>query len=142
MLMNRIHALSSTFGRRCTRENSPTVTLQIFSPFVLRRSNFNSFTSPHPEWYHSPIPAQLFFACFDALVLFGPSLNIFCHHRTVQDTPRPRQSAMVSFMHYWALQEFVAAAEYLGRFDDVKKYSTMAERVREACEKELWDGEW
>ncbi len=52
------------------------------------------------------------------------------------------QSAMVSFMHYWALQEFIAAAEYLGRPDDVKKYSTMAERVREACERELWDGEW
>jgi N,N'-diacetylchitobiose phosphorylase len=52
------------------------------------------------------------------------------------------QSAMVSFMHYWALQEFIAAAVYLGQSDDVKKYSTMAERVREACEKELWDGEW
>ena len=52
------------------------------------------------------------------------------------------QSAMVSFMHYWALQEFIAAAVYLGQSDDVKKYSTMAERVREACERELWDGEW
>jgi N,N'-diacetylchitobiose phosphorylase len=52
------------------------------------------------------------------------------------------QSAMVSFMHYWALQEFIAAAEHLGRSDDVKKYSAMAERVRDACERELWDGEW
>jgi len=52
------------------------------------------------------------------------------------------QSAMVSFMHYWALREFVAAAEHLGRSADVKVYSAMAEKVREACERELWDGEW
>ena len=52
------------------------------------------------------------------------------------------QSAMVSFMHHWALREFVEAAKSLGRTDDVKKYSAMAEKVRQACERELWDGEW
>ena len=52
------------------------------------------------------------------------------------------QSAMVSFMHYWALMEFVEAANHLGRSQDAAKYSAMAERVRAACEKELWDGEW
>ncbi|HTY10554.1 MAG TPA: N,N'-diacetylchitobiose phosphorylase [Bacteroidota bacterium] len=52
------------------------------------------------------------------------------------------QSAMVSFMHFWALKEFIAAAEFLGRSDDVIRYSAMAEKVRQACEKELWDGEW
>jgi len=52
------------------------------------------------------------------------------------------QSAMASFMHYWALQYFIEAAGFLGRADDVKKYSAMAEKVREACERELWDGEW
>lgn len=52
------------------------------------------------------------------------------------------QSAMVSFMHFWALQEFVAAARHLGRKDDVTRYSAIAERVRAACEKELWDGDW
>lgn len=52
------------------------------------------------------------------------------------------QSAMVSFMHYWALKEFVDAAKHLGRTNDVTKYSTIAERVRTACERELWDGEW
>ena len=31
---------------------------------------------------------------------------------------------------------------YLKRAEDVKHYSEMAERVRQACEKELWDGEW
>ncbi len=52
------------------------------------------------------------------------------------------QSAMVSFMHYWALKYFVDAADYLGRKDDAAKYSKVAEKVREACERELWDGEW
>lgn len=52
------------------------------------------------------------------------------------------QSAMVSFMHFWALQEFIAAARFLGRVDDVRYYTAMAEKVREACERELWDGEW
>jgi N,N'-diacetylchitobiose phosphorylase len=52
------------------------------------------------------------------------------------------QSAMVSFMHFWALQEFIAAARYLGRTEDVHRYTSIAERVKEACERELWDGEW
>ena len=52
------------------------------------------------------------------------------------------QSAMVSFMHYWALQEFADAASFLGRSADVARYLGMAERVRDACERELWDGDW
>ncbi|MGO9481625.1 MAG: GH36-type glycosyl hydrolase domain-containing protein [Candidatus Kryptoniota bacterium] len=52
------------------------------------------------------------------------------------------QSAMVSFMHYWALKYFVDAAVRLNRDDDVRKYFEMARKVREACERELWDGEW
>lgn len=52
------------------------------------------------------------------------------------------QSAMVSFMHYWALKYFIEAADYICHKDDVKKYSAIAERVRQACERELWDGEW
>ncbi len=52
------------------------------------------------------------------------------------------ESAMVSFMHHWALQAFVEAATALGRKKDVQKYSQMAERVKTACEKELWDGQW
>jgi N,N'-diacetylchitobiose phosphorylase len=52
------------------------------------------------------------------------------------------ESAMVSFMHYWALQAFVEAAQFLGRHEDAKKYTTLAMRVRTACEKELWDGQW
>jgi N,N'-diacetylchitobiose phosphorylase len=52
------------------------------------------------------------------------------------------ESAMVSFMHYWAIKIFIESAEQLGRVDDVKKYLQMAAGVKEACEKELWDGEW
>jgi len=52
------------------------------------------------------------------------------------------ESAMVSFMHHWALRAFVEAAEYLGRSKEAAKYSATADGVREACERELWDGEW
>lgn len=52
------------------------------------------------------------------------------------------ESAMVSFMHYWALQIFIDSANQLQRFDDVKKYSDIAAKVKKACEEQLWDGEW
>lgn len=52
------------------------------------------------------------------------------------------ESAMVSFLHYWALQNFVELAAYLGREDDVEKYRECAARVKEACDRELWDGKW
>jgi N,N'-diacetylchitobiose phosphorylase len=52
------------------------------------------------------------------------------------------ESAMVSFMHYWALKAFVEAAAHLKRDGDAAHYSEMAERVKGACERELWDGEW
>lgn len=52
------------------------------------------------------------------------------------------ESAMVSFMHHWALRAFVEAAEYLGRDEDVQKYRAIAEKVKQACENELWDGKW
>jgi len=52
------------------------------------------------------------------------------------------ESAMVSFMHYWALQYFVEAAEFLGRHQDAKHYRHIAEKVKTACERELWDGQW
>ena len=44
------------------------------------------------------------------------------------------ESAMVSFMHHWALRAFVEAAQFLGRSTDVAKYSAMADKVTEA----LW----
>ena len=52
------------------------------------------------------------------------------------------ESAMVSFLHYWALSYFVELAERLGRGADARNYREMAETVRGACERVLWDGEW
>ncbi len=52
------------------------------------------------------------------------------------------ESAMVSFLHHWALMAFVEATEFLRRSEDAYQYSLLAEKVRSACEKELWDGEW
>ena len=52
------------------------------------------------------------------------------------------ESAMVSFLHYWALQNFIELASYFGYEEDVEKYTECAERVKEACDRELWDGKW
>ena len=52
------------------------------------------------------------------------------------------ESAMVSFLHYWALDHFVPLAERLGRSEDAAYYRAMAEHVKDVCERELWDGGW
>lgn len=52
------------------------------------------------------------------------------------------QSAMVSFMHYWALQYFIEAAKELNRDKDVEHYSAIAASVQATCEDTLWDGDW
>ncbi|MHA2827219.1 GH36-type glycosyl hydrolase domain-containing protein [Vibrio harveyi] len=51
------------------------------------------------------------------------------------------ESSMVSFLHFWALQEFIDLAKYLGKQADIEKYTEMAANVREACETHLWDDE-
>ncbi|HEX9013940.1 MAG TPA: hypothetical protein VF813_10500, partial [Anaerolineaceae bacterium] len=52
------------------------------------------------------------------------------------------ESAMVSFLHHWALLNFIEIARFLGRQQDVQKYTDLAEKVRRACEENLWDGDW
>ncbi len=52
------------------------------------------------------------------------------------------ESAMVSFLHYWALGHFIALSEFSGKTAEVAKYKAMAEKVRKACNDVLWDGEW
>lgn len=52
------------------------------------------------------------------------------------------ESALVSFLHYWALSNFLEAASYLGRDDDVAYYQSMRQKVKETCDRELWDGDW
>lgn len=52
------------------------------------------------------------------------------------------ESAMVSFLHHWALGHFAALADRLGRTEDAARARAMAETVRETCENVLWDGKW
>ena len=52
------------------------------------------------------------------------------------------ESAMVSFLHYCALNNFVELARRLGRETDAEKYSALAVDVKEKCESVLWDSEW
>ena len=52
------------------------------------------------------------------------------------------ESAMVSFLHLWALHRFCELAEVLGRTDDAEHYRAVAEEVRARCSDVLWDGEW
>lgn len=52
------------------------------------------------------------------------------------------ESAMVSFLHYWALGNFVELARYFGKIDDADKYQMQMDKIREVAERELWDGDW
>ncbi len=52
------------------------------------------------------------------------------------------ESAMVSFMHFWALQVFIESAKVLNKTEDVNRYTEIAQKVKKACEEELWDGNW
>ena len=52
------------------------------------------------------------------------------------------ESAMVSFLHYWAINNFIELAKYLGRQNDVQKYTEMAAKVKKVCDEQLWDGDW
>ena len=52
------------------------------------------------------------------------------------------ESAMVSFLHYWAIGHFAALAERLGRDGDAACYREMGETVRETAQRVLWDGKW
>ena len=52
------------------------------------------------------------------------------------------ESAMVSFLHLWALENFCALAEHLGCSDDARKYRSLASQIRSRCQAVLWDGEW
>ncbi len=52
------------------------------------------------------------------------------------------ESAMVSFLHHWALKAFIETANYLEKADDIKKYQEIAQKVKNACEDNLWDDKW
>ena len=52
------------------------------------------------------------------------------------------ESAMVSFLHYWAISKFTELAAYKGEMEDVRKYTEMGEKVKKVCDEVLWDGDW
>jgi len=52
------------------------------------------------------------------------------------------ESAMVSYLHLWALDNFIQLAEFLGRADDAKYFREVHKKTAEACSKALWDGKW
>ena len=52
------------------------------------------------------------------------------------------ESAMVSFLHIWAMRRFCTLAEALGKREDAERYSSLAEKTAEHCRQVLWDGEW
>lgn len=52
------------------------------------------------------------------------------------------ESAMVSFLHYWALEHFIELANYLGRSEDAESYGLVAKNVKKVCNDVLWDGQW
>ncbi|MDR2897407.1 MAG: N,N'-diacetylchitobiose phosphorylase [Spirochaetaceae bacterium] len=52
------------------------------------------------------------------------------------------ESALVSYLHIWALDNFVKLAKQFGRDKDAEHFSAMQKKVTEVCEKQLWDGKW
>lgn len=52
------------------------------------------------------------------------------------------ESAMVSFLHYWALTQWIGLLKELGQGEKAKKYEEMAEQVKTISNEVLWDEEW
>ncbi len=52
------------------------------------------------------------------------------------------ESAMVSFLHIWAMRQFTGLARFLGRQADAEHYEKLAAQETEICENILWDGKW
>ncbi len=52
------------------------------------------------------------------------------------------ESAMVSLLHLWALDQFIELAEIAGMTDHAAYFAGMAQEVRAVCQRELWDGKW
>lgn len=52
------------------------------------------------------------------------------------------ESAMVSFLHYWACRNFIQLAEYMGRMDDVEKYQKVMKNIEKVADAQLWDDGW
>ncbi len=52
------------------------------------------------------------------------------------------ETALVTFLHIWALRNFLELAELRQDTVGKEKYTSVLEKVTEAADRELWDGEW
>jgi N,N'-diacetylchitobiose phosphorylase len=52
------------------------------------------------------------------------------------------ESALVTFLHAWAIRSFLEVAHHLGRTDDVERLTAELERIRGVANSQLWDGSW
>lgn len=52
------------------------------------------------------------------------------------------ESAMVSFLHYFAIENFLDLARILDKKEDIEKYEAIAHKIKEVSENVLWDKEW
>lgn len=52
------------------------------------------------------------------------------------------ESALVSFLHVWALENFLEAAKVRNETDDMERYGEMCRRIKANCQETLWDGSW
>ena len=52
------------------------------------------------------------------------------------------ESALVSFLHYHAINNFLEIASLKDRKEDIEKYEAMAQKVKNVCDEVLWDQEW
>ncbi|MEG0190053.1 MAG: N,N'-diacetylchitobiose phosphorylase, partial [Lachnospiraceae bacterium] len=52
------------------------------------------------------------------------------------------ESAMVSFLHYWAIENFLEIAHYKKNQEDIKKYTDVLQAIQFVCRDVLWDEEW
>ena len=52
------------------------------------------------------------------------------------------ESALVSFLHVWALEHFLTMACRKGIQEDIEKYEAMYAKVKKVCETQLWDEDW
>lgn len=52
------------------------------------------------------------------------------------------ESALVSFLHVWALEHFLEIARRKGIAEDIEKYEAMHKKVKHVCKTQLWDQEW
>ncbi|MDR0316360.1 MAG: N,N'-diacetylchitobiose phosphorylase [Treponema sp.] len=52
------------------------------------------------------------------------------------------ESALVSYLHLWALDSFIKLAEFLGRTEDAAHFKQVHEKTAKVCRETLWDGKW